>query len=464
LSQISSIIDERLFAMQVVLISTYELGRQPFGVAQLAGWLGTAGVEPPISVTIIDTSVQKEWLDTPVIAQADVVGFSVPMHTATRLAVGWFKQVKQVNATAKTAFFGLYAPMNEAYLRELGVDAVFGGEMEGMFLNWVRGVKEDQGIVLERLAFVKPERGGMPALSSYAHLQMPDGSTKLVGYTEASRGCKHKCRHCPVVPIYQGRFFVVQPDIVMADIVQQVAMGARHITFGDPDFFNGIRHAVGIVNQLHQQFPYVTYDVTIKVEHLLKYAEFLPVLRDTGCLFVTCAVESFDDHILDIFDKGHTFADFKKVVHKCREIGLTLNPTFVTFTPWTTLPGYFQLLQQIRNLELVENVTPIQYAIRLLVPNGSWLVEHLKSDNMLGDYDAEALSYRWQHPDPRMDCLHDKILDIIKNGTRKNDTRHKIFNEIWCLTQDMLGNTPLPQPLLPPALLNPVPQLSEPWY
>jgi hypothetical protein len=41
-----------------------------------------------------------------------------------------------------------------------------------------------------------------------------------------------------VVPVYNGVFRIVQRDVVLADIRQQVAMGAEHITFGDPDFFN----------------------------------------------------------------------------------------------------------------------------------------------------------------------------------------------------------------------------------
>src|SRR5205085_9529403 len=139
--------------------------------------------------------------------------------------------------------------------------------------------------------FITPDRSGLPALSRYATLQMPDGSRRVVGYTEASRGCKHVCRHCPVVPIYDGRFRVVQPDVVLADVDAQIAAGAQHITFGDPDFLNGPSHAVRLVTQLHAKHSAVTYDVTIKVEHLLQHRDLLGTLRDTGCLFVTSAVE-----------------------------------------------------------------------------------------------------------------------------------------------------------------------------
>jgi len=143
---------------------------------------------------------------------------------------------------------------------------------------------------------------------------MPGGVRRTVGYTEASRGCKHLCRHCPVVPVYQGHFRVVQRDVVLEDIRRQVAAGAQHVTFGDPDFFNGFGHAAELVRTFGREFPGVSYDVTIKVEHLLRHADFLPVLRDTGCAFVVSAVESVDDYVLQhIFDKGHTRADFLRV-------------------------------------------------------------------------------------------------------------------------------------------------------
>ncbi|MCB0079236.1 MAG: radical SAM protein, partial [Anaerolineales bacterium] len=178
-------------------------------------------------------------------------------------------------------------------------------------------------------------------------MHLGNGTTRITGYVEATRGCKHTCRHCPIVPVYNGRFRVVQKEVVLADIRQQVEMGAQHITFGDPDFLNGPGHVLPIVNALHREFPKVTYDVTIKIEHLLKYQKHLPRLRDTGCLLVTSAVEAVDDRILSIFDKGHTRSDFIRAVRLLDEVGLALNPTFVAFNPWITLEGYRDLLQTV---------------------------------------------------------------------------------------------------------------------
>ena len=89
------------------------------------------------------------------------------------------------------------------------------------------------------------------------------------GQVEASRGCLHRCRHCPLPPIYGGRFFIVPPDIVLSDIRNQVKAGARHITFADADFLNGPGHVMPIVAAMHDEFPDLTFDFTAKVSHLL---------------------------------------------------------------------------------------------------------------------------------------------------------------------------------------------------
>ena len=137
--------------------------------------------------------------------------------------------------------YGLYAPINAEMLTALGVDAISGASSKQALVNLARGERASK-VSLDRLQFITPDRGGY-AERACAMLQH-GAESKQVAYTEASRGCKHLCRHCPVVPVYQGQFRVVQREVVLADIRQQIAAGARHVTFGDPDFFNGPAHAM----------------------------------------------------------------------------------------------------------------------------------------------------------------------------------------------------------------------------
>ena len=338
------------------------------------------------------------------------------MHTATRLVVPAISRVKRINRRAHLCCYGLYAPLNEAYLRSLGVDTILGGEFEAGLLQLARRLRKGGGsmrisgrheplVSLARQQFLVPERSDLPELSRYAQLALSLHSSRTVGYVEASRGCKHSCRHCPIVPVYEGKFRIVQSDIVLADVRQQVAAGAEHITFGDPDFFNGSGHALPLVQAMHDEFPWLTYDVTIKIEHILRHARQLPLLEETGCLMVTSAVESVDDRVLSIFRKNHTLADFVKVVQLLDQTGLALNPTFIPFTPWTTLQGYEDLLSTIHELGLVERVAPIQLAIRLLIPAGSMLLELPEIHEFVGEFNETSLAYEWYHRDQRIDVL-----------------------------------------------------------
>ncbi len=298
------------------------------------------------------------------------------------------------------------------------------------------------------------------------------GEQRTTGYTEASRGCKHLCRHCPIVPVYGGRFRIIQPDIVMEDIRQQVRAGAQHITFGDPDFFNGPTHALHLIQELHQEFPDLTYDVTIKIEHLIKHAHSIPILRATGCLFVTSAVEAIDDRILQYFEKLHTRDDFIQVAHLFQEVGLALNPTFVTFTPWTTLQGYLDLLALFYDLDLAEHIAPVQYAIRLLIPAGSRLLELTNIQELIGPFHEEALFYPWVHPDPRVDLLYQEVLATVTACQARGESRREIFGAVWKLARtaclaayEAIEHDRLIPDVSPsePAR-EAIPHLSEPWF
>jgi len=263
------------------------------------------------------------------------------------------------------------------------------------------------------------------------------------------------------VPVYNGVFRIVPRDVVLADVRQQVVAGAQHISFGDPDFFNGIRHAVELVEAFRAEFPGITYDVTIKIEHLRKHEQHLAQLRDTGCLFVISAVESVDDEILERLDKGHTREDFLYVARKFRELGMTLHPTFVPFTPWTTLHGYLDLLRVLATEELIENVAPIQLGIRLLIPEGSRLLELEEVLGAVEAFDAESLVYPWRNANARVDALSETMQSIAAEADRKKESRAAAFARIWQAAHAAAG---VEAPELRVAARRAVPFLSEPWY
>jgi radical SAM superfamily enzyme YgiQ (UPF0313 family) len=448
--------------VNVLLISTYDLGRQPLGLASPAAALRHAGAV----VECVDAS--RDELRDEQLRTADLIAFYLPMHTATRLAAPLVERARRVQPSARIAAYGLYAPLNGTWLRERGVEHVLGPEAgrDLVALAATRSLAAGPPgpALYQRGDRLRPDRSTLPPLTRYAALQMPDGSRRVVGNTDATRGCKHLCRHCPIVPVYAGRFTAVPIDAVIDDIRAQVEAGAQHITFGDPDFFNGPTHARRIVERLPREFPAITYDVTIKIEHLLKHASLLPLLCETGCQFVTSAVESIDDTVLARLRKGHTRADFIRAVELCRASGVSLAPTFVPFTPWTTCDGYVDLLDQILALDLVEAVAPIQLAIRLLVTAESKLLELTEIKAIVDPFDAESLMWPWRHPDPGVDRLQQDVMRIVGSGSRRSRT--DVFAQIAALAGLAPGLAPGPaRGLAPdPARGLTPPYMTEAWY
>ena len=217
-----------------------------------------------------------------------------------------------------------------------------------------------------------PDRGGLPGLERYARLAV-GGEERPAGYVEASRGCVHRCRHCPVPVVYDGRLRIVPEGVVLADVEALVEAGARHLTFGDPDFLNGPHHSLRVVAAVHKHWPELTFDCTTKVEHILRHEGLWPELAEAGCLFVVSAFESVNDDILAVLDKGHTTAEAAAAVALLRRHGIEIRPSFLPFTPWTTLDDVADVVDFAAALDLVPNVDPVQNTIRLLVP-------HLRAD------------------------------------------------------------------------------------
>ncbi|HIL94009.1 MAG TPA: radical SAM protein [Cycloclasticus sp.] len=446
----------------ILLISPYDLGRQSFALAQASAWL----IDDGFHVECLDLSVQK--LSEESLKKAGLIGLYLGMHTSTRIALKALPKINHFAPNATLFSFGLYAPLNKDILSQDNVSYFFGGESEPDILQLAQqlsdasdAVMNDTVVRTDKLPFKLPARSGLPPLSKYAKLIDENQELKTLGFIETSRGCKYVCRHCPVTPVYEGKFRIVSFDVVMQDIEQQVAMGAEHISFGDPDFFNGPTHAKKVILAMHETFPSLTFDATIKIEHILKHADLLPVLKSTSCLFITCAVESFDDDILLKLDKGHTRADTYKAVELIKQAGLVISPTFVPFSPWTSIEGYRDLLQDIANLDLINEVAPIQLAIRLLIPNGSYLLKLPDFDTLMGDFDAATLGYQWAHRDPNMDALQTKIMALVEQADVLEQPRHQTFTAIWQATHQALT---LDAPTLASSQTKPVPHLSEAWY
>lgn len=454
-------------AGDIVLVSCYELGRQPTAVAWPAAFLRDAGYAPScldFEVEALDAGAEAA------LARAKLVAISVPMHTALRLGVRVAERVKQLNPAAHVACYGVYAPLHAPYLAAHGVDSVLGAECEEALVALAGALAAGLPAPppptrLRRLPFPVPARGGLPPAGRYARLVIAGeggrAEERLTGNVESTRGCKHACRHCPIPAVYGGRFFAVPVEIVIADALAQVEAGARHLTFGDPDFLNAPTHALAVARALAAAAPGVTWDATIKVEHILKSRALFPELARLGCVFVVSAFESRSDRVLGILAKGHVAADEPEALAIVRGAGISLRPTFVAFTPWTTRADYLALCRFVVDEQLEAEVDPIQLALRLLVPPGSLLLGHPELTPHLGPLEEEALTFRWTHPDPRADALQLEIAALVEDAAAAGEPADETFGRILAIAEraaGAAGEAPRPRRRHVP------PHLSEPWF
>lgn len=451
----------------ILLVSTYELGHQPHGIASPMAFLERAGFRP----AALDLAVEP--LDAARIQRARLVALSVPMHTALRLGREAAARIRGLNPAAVIAFHGLYAPLHADLLLRDGAAAVLGGECEEELVALAAALErgdEDLERFVERggdaaprrrLVYPVPSRGALPPLSRYAHLVAADGSHRTAGYVEATRGCKHLCRHCPIPAIYRGHFVAVPVEVVVEDVARQVEAGARHVTFGDPDFLNGPTHALRVAEAVHARFPALTFDFTAKVSHLVAHAALLPALAGCGALFVTSAVESLSDRVLRALDKGHTRADALAAFEACEAAGIVLRPSLVPFTPWATLADYLELLEVFGARGWLPQLDPVQLSIRLLIPPGS-LLDGDPGIRFEG-LDAEALTWRWRHPDPRMDALHARVAAEVEAADARGAEPLDTIARVEALAREAAGLPVGHARILAPDQRR-VPRLTETWF
>ncbi len=446
--------------MRVLLLSTYELGHQPLHLAVPAARLEADGH----TVEVIDLAVDA--LDWHAVERAGAVAISVPMHTAMVLAVGVARRVRAQRPDLPLAFYGLYATLGIDPTVDRLAHRVISGEYVEPLSEWIAELST--GLAHPGRAIVRvgkppaavPQRSGLPALDRYAHLKLGD-EHRLVGYVEATQGCRHTCRHCPVPAVYGGRFRAVDVESIRADVDQLVGGGAQHITFGDPDFLNGPAHAERVLGVLRSDHPELTFDVTVKVEHILAHADIWERLAATGVLFVVSAYESVDDRTLLLMDKGHTAADLGPATTVLRSAGIDVRPSLLPFTPWTELQHLPSLFSFLSEFDLLGSVDPIQLAIRLLIPKGSLMLELPETQAAVTGYRAESLSYQWESADPRLDVLQRRLADIAESGADREDHSATLLEQ-WGAVVDVSAST-LPV-AIPAGAVAGRPRLTEPWF
>ena len=427
--------------MKILLLSFYDLGKQPKIISELYKKLDNGSNQ----IDIVDYSIEEKNLT---LDNYDVLGIYASMHTASVLAEQYLRDRKLPN---KLFVFGLYANVfSEMFSNFQSIHSFDSDELESLLevqLNPNYSFKHSV-----------PDRTILPSITDYSHIV--DGSNNLIaGSVETTYGCKHECTHCPVPIEFKGMFKTFGTEKIITDVTNQVEEGAKHISFNDPDFFNGPKHALKILQLLNEKHPSITYDSTIKVEHILKYPDYFQELKNLNMLFVISAFETTNDHVLNILQKNHSFNDLNKAVELSLENNIDIRPTWMPFSPWTEQNDLISIIKLIENYKLRETVDPIQLTIKLLVPKNSLILKRPEMKEYLLDYDPASFSYAWQYKFPNIDNIQNELFTYVLQHESENEYTQYLglVDILESHTNETLLNSEKYSQRI-------VPKLSETWF
>lgn len=405
---------------KILLVSNFEGGFQPMSVASAITPLVKAGFDVSVLDTYVD-GIKEEMFDAP-----DMVAISIPLFDALFAGIEIANLVRQRNPRAHITFFGQYATINAYRLAGKYSDTCVVGEWDTPLVSLARHLSGDTQLMLPGIVDASivdrgekihpymsrdeihlPTRDMLPPLHKYPQKQVETmlGVTgAIVGSTEIARGCHHKCLYCSVYAAYDGKVNLINEDLVIEDVRNLVKGGMTHLTFVDADFFNAKHHGINILRKLHAEFPELTYDFTLRVDHILENKETLQEMATLNVKFVTSALEFPTQEVLDAVAKYTSLEDIEEAVSFLRGTGIKLNPTFIMFNPWIGLEDLAAFRAFVEKNDLDNIIDPIQYETRLHLYKGSPLLNTPSVQAL--ELTEQEFHVDWKHPDPRVDELY----------------------------------------------------------
>ena len=422
------------------MVSTYELGHQPLSAATSTAALLAAGHQ----VRCVDLAVDTLSADD--VDWAERVALSVPMHTAMRLALRVADTVRARRPGLPLCFFGLYAGMAGRPDGDLADRRHHRRRVRTRARGLGRGRRPGAGRPTG--PFRGPHTGPSTRSPSWAATPAwpsPASNDWSVRWppAEAARTAVGTARCRSSTTGGSGRW-TRTPSWPTS--TSWWPPGPAISASPTPTSSTHPTMPAGSWPRCMTAIPDLTFDSTIKVEHLLRSPRRArPSWPQAGCAFVVSAFESVNDRILAVLDKGHTAADMSEAVIALRSHGIEIRPSWLPFTPWTTLDDLVALVDFVVAHDLIANVDPVQYSVRLLVPDGSLLLAEPAMTAHLGGYDPARLGWTWAHPDPVVDHLQVEIAALVEAQVGEDPER--TFDQVDGLIRSLrIERTGAPRP------------------
>lgn len=414
----------------------------------------------------------QEYVDKVVALNPTVVGFTI--YDQNKEPVKWVNaELKKRLPNLITVLGGPICHRDDPHAGP-GFDSVVSGEGEELILRLLEDV-EKYGKPQERYKQEFNQRINLDTLPlpDYSHFEfndyeMPNGAT-----TELSRGCTAKCVFCDETHFWKYRNR--SGSSVFDEIKYLYEHGVNYIWFLDSLVNGNLRELRSFCEDIKNSDMEIGWSGYARCDGRMDL-EFFQLMKDSGCVMLSCGVESCSDKVLKDMNKGITRKEIEDNFRDADIAGIhaviMMIPGFPTETPkeaYETL----QVLWRLRNrkinyiaagqIGLIVNQESIlghmreDYGILLHSYNDTWINKNFDNsaihrvirvkvfniflNNLVNERNINFSNrpsieshYKLNIKDPtiqnEIEVEEDFDFDIIKANTGNNlgDT---VVNEIW---------------------------------
>jgi anaerobic magnesium-protoporphyrin IX monomethyl ester cyclase len=310
----------------------YSTKSVPWNLLYIASFLEQKG----FSVKIIDELVDKNWVS--ILNKSDkplIVGVSVMTGLQIKYALLFSKWIKE--KLGVPVFWGGVHPTSlpEQTLKHELIDFVIKGDGEETLFELLQALKKKKSLEnIDGLGFKKSGRiiinknRNLFNLSSLKKINfnlinlddfiLRDGHNLQSFDINTSRGCYFNCSFCVNKLFSHISWRSIKLELLFRMVEQLVKeYGVNHIHWMELDFFSSKTRVKKIMFWLIKQNFNITWDANCRIDNFEKFDdEFITLMKQSGCVYLTFGVESGSNKILKKLNKKLTREQVLNVENK----------------------------------------------------------------------------------------------------------------------------------------------------
>lgn len=184
-----------------------------------------------------------------------------------------------------------------------------------------KSIYEPEPVAIDEIPYPECDAGG--------RLNYKGNDKTAVIFT--GRGCTHNCSFCAARAMYKKIKFR-SIENVMGEVDNWIAKGITEIRFMDDAFTMSRPRTREICEAIKPRG--IRWSCMIRADQV--DSELLRMMKDSGCVEVAPGIESFDQNVLDAYEKFSNVMENTAIIHECYEEGLNVHVFLLVSGPGET--------------------------------------------------------------------------------------------------------------------------------